>query len=131
MQVVVVTGDPLASSAHFAPTVPPSPQAVQDRYFVPEGPVGIDGRNIRHLQIGFGQVRGDVGSDDSCGMRVKGGFRAGFDLDCPPYVGSSVGGYGWIPKQQALPIWIVRVGFDTRPASGAMLGTLQQLAQQL
>src|SRR5258706_12966056 len=62
-------------------------------------------------------------------MRVKGGFRARFNLDGTPNIVRSVGIDGGIPQREALAIGIVSVDLDAAKVR-CLLSGFEKLPQQ-
>jgi hypothetical protein len=70
---------------------------VQDNHLVPKCTACVDSRYIWDQQIEIGKIVTDIWLRDKRLVRVKCGFRAGFDLDSPPDIFVSRGRDRWIP----------------------------------
>jgi hypothetical protein len=101
---------------------------VEDNDFVPERAAGIDGGDVRHCQGRIGEIRCYIWCHYPRRVRIRGGFRARFDLHRSPNVVRSIGGDGGIPKQQALPVRIVWIGLDASKI-GRHLAGLEQSSE--
>ena len=85
---------------------------MQDNNLVPKGTAGGNGCHVADRQIKVQKIVCDVRFHDDRSMRVKGGFRARFDLDGPTDIRIALCGRGGIPEKQALTVVVIGIGFN-------------------